>query len=360
MSPWKNAMDVWLEKTGRTPEAAPDPDKEFLLHLGTQLEPVIAALYERATGRRLVVPRPKVWEHPNHPELIGTPDRFVATHGPGALPWRGLELKTESSYSDAFGEPGTDQVPQHYLIQCAHYMAVCDRDVWDIALLHAGSKFAIYTIERDEELEKMMLEQLLEWWAEHVVADRPPAIDGSETWKRFLHARFPENILPIETIEPGAERFVDELRNIRVGEKVLEAMRAELENKLKAVIQDREGVTSRFGKITWRKTKDSIHTDWENAFDYAMSIMDKDRAELQRIMGMFTTTRPGVRRFLFTAPKGEIQDERSINETARKLLTSSTGGAITAPGNGECGASGASKSDDRGALCDGGETPPRS
>src|SRR6266849_2791235 len=151
-------MDVWLDKMGLK-EETPDPDRDFLLDLGNSLEPVIAGLYEKQTGRTLIaLAPPGIWEHPKHPMLLGSPDRLVRGER------RGVELKSENLFQDKFGESGTDQVPEHYLIQCAHYMAITNYDAWDVALLHGGARFNIYTINRDLELEKAMVEQLLNWW----------------------------------------------------------------------------------------------------------------------------------------------------------------------------------------------------
>src|SRR6267142_5704216 len=89
LSPWKSAMDVWLEKKGLLEETS-DPNREFLLELGTQLEPVIARLYERETKAKLVLPFPAQWRHKQRDILIGSPDRFVEGQA------RGVELKSEN------------------------------------------------------------------------------------------------------------------------------------------------------------------------------------------------------------------------------------------------------------------------
>ena len=54
LSPWKSPLDVWLEKTGRAPIQEIAPKREDLFFLGHQLEPAIAAMYSRKTGRELL------------------------------------------------------------------------------------------------------------------------------------------------------------------------------------------------------------------------------------------------------------------------------------------------------------------
>src|SRR6266852_4597282 len=70
-------------------DGTPDPDRDFLLDLGNSLEPVIAGLYEKQTGRTLIaLAPPGIWEHPKHPMLLGSPDRLVRGER------RGVELKS--------------------------------------------------------------------------------------------------------------------------------------------------------------------------------------------------------------------------------------------------------------------------
>ena len=181
-------MDVWIEKMGLAGEDIPDPNRDFLLNLGTAMEPVISELYSRETGRNVFQPRR--YAHKKLHWLIGSPDRLVVGEK------RGVELKTESMYVDQFGEPGTDEVPDQYLIQCAVYMAIMEYPVWDIALLKAGTSFTIYTIKRDMDLETHLLTELNDWWQRHIVEKHPPDIDGSGAWTLYLRKTYPRDIEP--------------------------------------------------------------------------------------------------------------------------------------------------------------------
>ena len=190
LSPWKSPLDVWLDKTGRAPAEELDPDREDLLFLGQVLEPAIASMYSRKTGRELVHVNGIV-HHPKFPVIIGIPDRLVVGEP------RGVELKSEHVFVDKFGDPGTDQVPDYYAVQCVQYMAIEDFHAWDIALLHGGAKFAIYTLERDLATETALIELLLKWWERHVVADVPPELDGSDSARRYVLEKFPKDELPM-------------------------------------------------------------------------------------------------------------------------------------------------------------------
>lgn len=311
LSPWRTAMDVWMEKHGLLEDNdGRDPAKNFLLNLGQQLEPVIARLYEQQTGHELITTEPVV--HPEYPELRGTPDRIVA----GQL--RGVELKSENTYSDEFGEPGSDQVPAHYLIQAAHYLLITGFMEWDIAILHAGTRFGVYTIRRDNELIDMMCAKLREWWRDHIVADVPPNVDHSEAWKKFLHKKYPRNVLPIDEMQPESAYLIDSLAEIHKAEAAIEQYRMLYENQLKLIIADRDGLSSKYGRVTWKVTKDSEHTDWEKAFYMLCQLTKVSHVQQEYAIGKSTETRKGVRRFLFTPPKDKEYASR-IEENPRLI-----------------------------------------
>lgn len=306
LSPWKKPIDVFIEKKGLLDGEEIDANRQFLMDLGTALEPVIARLYERQTEKKLILPFPVQWLHKRFPLLGATPDRFREAEN------YGVELKSESRFSDKFGEPGTDQIPAHYLLQVAHYMSVLDYDVWDVALLHAGTTFSVYTVKRDKELEEAVTEQVLAWWERHIVRDVPPTVDGSEGWSKYLKKKFPVNTGDMIQADEGTERLVDLLRLSKHARDKYEAHATEIENRLKFQIGEHEGITGANFKITWRKTKDSAKVDWESAYLDLRRTFTKDpefNKLCDTILGIHTMPRQGVRRFLLT----EKKDDRNWN-----------------------------------------------
>lgn len=342
LSPWKSAMDVWLDKMGMAEESA-DPNRQFLLDLGNDLEPVIAKLYERETKRSLYTPMMQRIVHPTEKFLAGTPDRLVK----GEL--RGVELKSENQFMDEFGDPGTDEVPYHYLIQCAHYMAVTRFPVWDVALLHGGAAFSIYTIERDLGLERDMIDQLRAWWDEHIIGQKPPEVDGSSAWKVYLRKKFPADILPVKDVDEETLVLVNRLRAIRRANEQLSGVEAQIETRLKLVIGEHEGIQGEFGKITWKRSKDRNQVDWEKAFSELA--VEAPNTLINEVLKRSVTSRPGFRRFLFKENEEWAYGNDGTGQTAIAQGTTGTDRAL--PGDGEHGACGAGQGADRSALRDG-------
>lgn len=77
---------------------------------------------------------------------------------------------------DEWGDEGTDQVPAYVIAQVQHQMYVAELEtVWVSALLaRYRPERRLYRVQRDDELIKMMVVQLVEWWDRHIVRRVPP------------------------------------------------------------------------------------------------------------------------------------------------------------------------------------------
>lgn len=115
MSPWKSALELYLEKRGEAePEDLSDNDA---VRFGTLLEDVIADEYVRRTGRKVRRVNRQL-RAKDHPFMVANLDRDVVGQP------RILECKTAGIHAkDEWGEQGTDEVPEYYLLQCTHYLA---------------------------------------------------------------------------------------------------------------------------------------------------------------------------------------------------------------------------------------------
>lgn len=180
LNKFQDAYDLWLIKTGR--KEAPDLSDNMAVKMGHALEPIVADLYAEATGKAVVIDETH-YRHAEYPWLVGNVDRLIEGER------RILECKTASGFAakkggfgpgNVYGNNGEvlelcDEVPESYLIQVQHYMAVLDYPVADLAVLIDGRDFRIYTIERDDELIAAMVAQVTTFWFDSVIGDAPPA-----------------------------------------------------------------------------------------------------------------------------------------------------------------------------------------
>jgi len=176
LSKWKTPLQVYQEKRG---EIEPQADNDAM-KWGRYLEPVVRQAYADATGREVLVLDQMV-RHPIYEHMIANLDGFVA---PESAPRRVFEAKTARS-ADGWGEPGSDQVPQSYLLQVQHYMAVTGFVVADVAVLIGGSDFRIYEVPEDRELQDMLCDACADFWARVQRADPPEPVTFADALQRW-------------------------------------------------------------------------------------------------------------------------------------------------------------------------------
>ena len=106
----------------------------------------------------------------------------------------GLECKTASPYmADHWRD---DNIPLSYLIQCYHYMSVCNADAWYIAVVIYGKAFKYYRIERDDEAIELIIRIEKDFWYNHIIPKVLPDPDGSKTADSAIaeHFKVSQNI----------------------------------------------------------------------------------------------------------------------------------------------------------------------
>jgi putative phage-type endonuclease len=179
LSPYKTPLQLWAEKVSLSSNTTKDA---IHLRFGQHVEPFIAQEYERQTGLRTVTHAPTIF-HPDHGFMYAHVDRLVlaedenlAAEGQRIFAQTLLECKTASVFNrDEWGDPGSDQVPPGYLVQCVWYMAVTQCKRADLAVLLGNQDFRIYQIHRDMELENLVLDHARQFWFDHVLSKTPPS-----------------------------------------------------------------------------------------------------------------------------------------------------------------------------------------
>jgi putative phage-type endonuclease len=164
LSPYKSALELFLEKRERRDLSAPQVSA---FRWGNLLEPVIRQEYANVTHRNVLLPEGTL-RHPTLPFVIAHVDGITEDK-------RVFEAKTSRTDQD-WGKSGSDDVPHHYLLQVQHYLAVTGLLVADIAVLIGGNDFRIFEVPADRELQNMILEGEVEFWS-MVERGEPPSPD---------------------------------------------------------------------------------------------------------------------------------------------------------------------------------------
>jgi len=163
ISPWKTPLQVYMDKVGA---ADPIQDNDSMFW-GRTLEPVIRQRYADVTNRKVVVPDTLI-THPKFEFMIGNLDGITSDN-------RVLEIKTARS-AEGWGEPGSNEIPDSYMIQVQHYMLITAIPVADVAVLIGGSDFRIYEVPAEPELMELMIEKETGFWSRVINRDPPEPI----------------------------------------------------------------------------------------------------------------------------------------------------------------------------------------
>lgn len=297
LSPYKTPYALWLEKTGRDTLTEPDEDARERMHFGVLLEDVVAREFASRTGQAVQRINSQL-VHPLHTWARANIDRAIVAPGTRAR-WDDkagrvlgasgvLECKTAHAMafrSAEWGEAGTDQVPQHYYLQCLWYMGLAQLAESRVACLFGGQRFAIYELHFDADLFERVLNEAGEWWRRHVVADTPPpTVTEDETRQRWpRHRDGAARIVGADVAQAVAE--LAELK--RRSAELADAEQA-LRDRIAAAFEDSESITHAGRTLaTWKANRDSRRTDWE-----AVAALLAPPPEL---IALHTTTKPGAR-----------------------------------------------------------------
>lgn len=296
LSPWKTAVDVWLDKTGqREDDTVSDAEA---VRWGILLEDVVAREYTERTERAIQRVN-RILRHPAHEWAIGNIDRAivapgsrvrVADDGGTLLGADGLlEVKTASAYkAGEWGRAGDDDaVPLHYQAQVMWYLGITGQPWCDVAALIGGQRLVIRRIYRDAETIKAMLERADDFWHRHVLggqAPEPATARDVETLFRSDNG---------EALEADDELLAAYNRARSAKARIAEA-EAEYDaavERIKLALADRSALTiSGQTLATWKATKPTRRTDWK-AVAAALRAPDD-------VIAAHTTETPGSRRFL--------------------------------------------------------------
>jgi predicted phage-related endonuclease len=236
------------------------------LRFGSFAEDFVAQEYARATGNE-VVTHLEPFIHPQYPFLSGHIDRFVSPKESSPVNDGGkpnfttlLECKTANPFTkDGWGEPGSDEVPMSYLVQCAWYMLLTGCTRSDLAVLFSNTDFRIYTINQDLELENLLLDKAVAFWNEHVLKKvPPPPIDESDC--KLLYPQSKQS----KSVEASASilSLLSQLPDLQSQVQGAEDRISQIKQALMTHMQDADTLSLNGNVLaTWKAPKPSFKLD---------------------------------------------------------------------------------------------------
>ena len=179
LNPFSSAFSLWAEKVGKTPEF----EGNLATEVGTFLEEFVAKKFEQETGK--TVRRCNLTlVNDAYPWACANVDRLIVGEDAG------LEIKTTSELNMKSFKNG--EYPGNYYAQCTHYLAVTGKAVWYLAVLIGNREFKIFTIERDEEEIRALMDAERAFWDEYVLPKKTPPVDGHSATSEAIKKMFGE------------------------------------------------------------------------------------------------------------------------------------------------------------------------
>jgi putative phage-type endonuclease len=164
---YRSNLSVYNEKAGLAPAVEETP----VMVAGRTLEPIVARMYAKRTGR--TVYKTKVLLHPDYPFLMGTPDRKVDAedHPETGL----LEIKTHGAH--AFDMVRNEGLFPGHIAQLQWYLglggftwgsyAVFSREGWDLMTFDVAFDPALYAA---------LLDLAVKFYQNHILPRVPPPL----------------------------------------------------------------------------------------------------------------------------------------------------------------------------------------
>ena len=284
LCPYKSQLELWMEKTGRTPAEDAPPGMDDPRYWGTLLEPYVAVAYSQQTDRKVRKVN-AVLQHPSFPYMLANLDREVV----GCPDVQILECKTAGEWGSKLWRDG---VPEYVQLQVQHQLAVTNQQAADVAVLLCGQRLEIHRIERDEEVIARLMVLEARFW-QYVTTDTEPPADGSESAGKALRQLYPGG---------GGGNTLDFCENRELSDTFadLVALKDELEvrgrhaEQLKQTLQQAMGDAARAvfatGEVSFKRAQDGTSLDTKR--------LAQDHPDL---VARYSVTKTGARRFLISA-----------------------------------------------------------
>jgi len=239
MSPWRTAYDVWLDKTGKLL----DQNSNDSQAMGTRLEPVILDWAQDQIGKPII----------RDTQFISSNGIMIASLD-GLIEYGDHDEHAEAKYStmaDEWGEAGTDEIPDGYLLQIAHQFACLPDSVMCHVpcMLIVGRKLdmRMYHVPRNNDLVDVVTEAACNFWTRYVKTDTPPEDSAPSVDVVKLVRRTAGKSIVIENDLPAA--YLEAKAAYKAAEDAYE----EAKDGLLVAMGDAEEAETPMGRFTYRR-----------------------------------------------------------------------------------------------------------
>lgn len=260
MNSYVSPYTLWAEKTGRLPGF----DGNLATEVGTYLEEFVAQKFAEVTGKK-VRRSNQSWFNDEYPWAIANIDREIVGEDAG------LEIKTTTELNLSKFKGG--EYPANYYVQIVHYLAVTGKQRWYLAVLIGNREFKWFTIERDEDEIKALMDAEKNF-KQLVDSDTPPIADGTSSTADTLGKLYPNSI--DDAIGIGAfERDLDNYFRLKKQAGELEEQIDGIANRIKAHLGEYALGDGEKYKVSWK-------TQTRTTFDHKRFTADHPEVDVSK------------------------------------------------------------------------------
>ena len=188
LSPWATPVELWMEKTGRTPREEPDAARAKMFERGHKLEPFIRDMViDKLRDEGLTVECVAInqrYQDAAHPFLACEIDFELVLTGEIEIGGNVYRLDAEHINADAksvsgfarkkWGTESSEDVPIEYAAQFMHGLGITGRRKCLVAALRSFDDVDIYWTLADDETIEAMRSKAVMFWNDCVLADVAP------------------------------------------------------------------------------------------------------------------------------------------------------------------------------------------
>lgn len=277
ISPFRTALDVWLEKTGRMDP--PDLGDSEPVYWGTVNESNVAARFARdhpeltvQSVRATLVSRERPFMHANLDRVA-----FDADGTPSVL-----EIKTASAWK---ADEWESCVPLYYQTQVMEYLAVTGWPRAYVAVLIGGNDYREYEIGRDNGDIDAVRSACGDFWANYVEADVMPQVVGSDSGALAdLYGVTSEELATPDDMG-AADDLVAAYQSATKRERDAREAKADAAARLMALIGDSKGLLTDTSVVTWSRGS-STRLDTKRLRDEMPEVYERYQREFTRNGGL--------------------------------------------------------------------------
>lgn len=252
LNPWKGAIDVWNEKVN----GAPPFRGNFKTRRGHAIEPLLlewlgekkAPLILRPAGATTLV-------HPVLTWLGATPDALIYQHADDTRPAANGEAKSTGLIEHWTDEDGDPKIPDYYHPQVVVQMAVTNAPrtfvVAEMVDAHESEPW-ILDVERDMDLEAIVLEELDDFRRKYIETRTPPPLDDASYRQVAAVFRRPKYAELLQASAADAALAAEYFAASKIAKEAGE--RADIAKlELCKRIGEREGIVGEGWRVHWKE-----------------------------------------------------------------------------------------------------------